>query len=134
MKIKTISKQEVNVHQRMLKLWEAWGMCFFRGKLTDAVASYTQTNTSCNITLKDNSTWNYKKTSATAALVWYNLTQGVDAQWRKRWFCHLLGYESSVLLWQSLFEKEDAVVRLSVLQNPKTNKKKYVICYPNNNK
>jgi hypothetical protein len=80
MKIKTISKQEVNVHQRMLKLWEAWGMCFFRGKLADAVASYTPTNTSCNIMLKDNSTWYYKKTSATAALVWYNLTQGVDAQ------------------------------------------------------
>jgi hypothetical protein len=56
-------------------------------------------------------------------LVWYNLTQGVDAQWRKRWFCHLLGYESSVLLWQSLFEKEDAVVRQSVLQNPKQTKR-----------
>jgi hypothetical protein len=54
--------------------------------------------------------------------------------------------ESSVLLWQSLFDKEDAVVRLSlfdkedamvclsVLQNTKTNKKKYVFCYPNDNK
>jgi hypothetical protein len=90
-------------------------------------------NPSCNVTLNDNSTWYYKKTSATMALVWYNLTQGAEAQWRNRWFRHLLGSESSVLLWRSLFDKEDAVVYLSVLQNPKTKKKKYIICYPNNN-
>jgi hypothetical protein len=133
-KIKTISKQVVNAHQRKIKLWEARGTHFCRGNQMDVVASYTPTNPSCSITLKDNLTWYYKKTSATAALVWYNLTKGADAQWRKRWFHHLLGSESSFLLQQLLFDKEDAVVHLLVLQNPKTNKKKYVICYPNNNK
>ncbi len=134
MKIKTISKQVVDVHQRTIKLWEAQGTHFCRGNQMDVVASFTPMNPTCNITLKDNSTWYYKKTSATAALVWYNLTQGADAQWRKRWFHHLLGSESSVLLRRSLFDKEDAVVCLPVLQNPKTKKKKYVICNPNDNK
>jgi hypothetical protein len=59
-------------------------MHFCRRNQKDVVAGYTTTNPSCNVTLKDNSTWYYKKTSATAALVWYNLTQGADAQWRKR--------------------------------------------------
>jgi hypothetical protein len=36
-------------------------------------------NPSHNVTLKDNSTWYYKKTGAIAALVWNNLTQGADA-------------------------------------------------------
>jgi hypothetical protein len=106
MKIKTISKQVVDVHQRKIKLWEAWGTHFCRGNQMDVVTSYTPMNPrSCNVTLKDNLTWYYKKTSATMALVWYNLTQGADAQWRKRWFCHLLGSESSVLLWQLLLDK-----------------------------
>jgi hypothetical protein len=82
----------VKAHQRKIKLWEARGMCFFRGYQMDIVAGYTPT-------LKDKSTLYYKKTSAIAALLWYNLTQGADAQWRKRWFRHLLGSESSVLLW-----------------------------------
>jgi hypothetical protein len=134
-KIKTKSKQVVYAHQTKIKLWEAQGTRFCRGNQTDVVASFTPMNPRCNITtLKDNSTWYYKKTSATMALVWYNLTQGADAQWRKRWFRHLLGSESLVLLWQSLFDKEDAVVHQSVLQNSKTNKKKYVIQYPNDNK
>jgi hypothetical protein len=116
MKIKTISKQVVDVHQRKIKLWEAWGTHFCRGNQMDVVTSYTPMNPrSCNVTLKDNLTWYYKKTSATMALVWYNLTQGADAQWRKRWFCHLLGSESSVLLQQLLLEKEDAVVHLLVV-------------------
>jgi hypothetical protein len=114
-KIKTISKQVSKAHQRKIKLWEARGTCFFRGYQMDIFAGYTPTNPSCNVTLKDNSTLYYKKTSTIAALLWYNLTQGADAQWRKRWFRHLLGSESSVLSRQSLFDKEDAVVRLSVL-------------------
>jgi hypothetical protein len=133
-KIKTISKQVVDAHKRKIKLWDAMGTHCFRGYQMDIVSGYTTTNPSCNVTLKDNSTLYYKKTSAIAALLWYNLTQGADAQWRKRWFCHLLGSESSVLLRQSLFDKEDAVVRLSVIRNTKTNKKKYVVCYPNDNK
>jgi hypothetical protein len=75
----------------------------------DVVSSFTPTNPRCNVPLKDNSTWYYKKINATVALVLYNLTQGADAQWRNRWFHHLLGSESSVLLQQSLFDKEDAV-------------------------
>jgi hypothetical protein len=98
MKIKTISTQVVKAHQRKIELWEARGMRFFRGYQMDIVADYTPLNPSCNITLKDKSTLYYKKTSAIAALLWYNLTQGADAQWRKRWFRHLLGSESSVLL------------------------------------
>jgi hypothetical protein len=72
-KIKTISKQVVKVHQRKIRLWEARGTHFFRGYQMDIVAGYTPTNPSCNITLKDNSTLYYKKTSAIAALLWYNL-------------------------------------------------------------
>jgi hypothetical protein len=98
-KIKTISKQVVNAHQRKIKLWEARGTCFFRGYQMSILADYTPTNPSCNITLKDNLTLYYKKTSTIVALLWYNLTQGADAQWRMRWFRHLLGSESSVLLW-----------------------------------
>jgi hypothetical protein len=78
-KIKTVSKQVVNVHQTEIKLWESWGTCFCRGNQTDAVSSYTPMNPSHNVTLKDNSTWYYKKTGAIAALVWNNLTQGADA-------------------------------------------------------
>jgi hypothetical protein len=96
----------------MIKLWEAWGTQFSRGNSMDVVSSFAPTNPRCNITLKDNSTWYYKKTSATVALVWYNVTQGADAQWRKRWFHHLLVSEPSVLLWQSMFDKEDVVVHL----------------------
>jgi hypothetical protein len=114
-KIKTISKQVVDEHKRKIKLWEAMGMHFFRGYQMDIVAGYTPMNPSCNITFKDNLTLHYKKTSTIVALLWYNITQGADAQWRKRWFCHLLGSESSVMLWQSLFDKEDAVVCLSVV-------------------
>ena len=62
----------------------------------DLVSAFTYTNPRFNITFKDNSTWYHNKTSTTAALVGYNLTHGANAQWRKRWFCHLLGSESSV--------------------------------------
>ncbi len=78
----------------------------------DVVSSYTLTNPRCNIKLKDNSTWYYKKTGATVALLWYNQTKGTDVQWRQRWFHHLLCCESLVLLSRLLFDKEDAVVCL----------------------
>jgi hypothetical protein len=68
-KIKTISKQVSEAHQRKIKLWEARGMCFFRGYQMDIIAGYTPTNPSCNVTLKDNSTLYYKLTSAIAALL-----------------------------------------------------------------
>jgi hypothetical protein len=133
-KITTISRQVVDVHQRKMNLWESQGTRFCRGNQMDDVSGFTPTNPRCNITLKDNSIWYFKKTSATATLVWYNLTHGVDAQWRKRWFHHLLGSESSVLVWWLMFDKVDAVVHLSVVQHQKTNKKKYVLCYPNDYK
>ncbi len=114
-KIKTKSTQVVDGHQRMMKVWGAWGTQFSDGNSMDLVSAFTHTNPRFNITLEDNSTWYHNKPSATAALIWYNLTQGADAQWRKRWFRHLLGSESSVLLSQSLFDKEDAVVHLSVV-------------------
>jgi hypothetical protein len=73
-KIKTISKQVSEVHQRKIKLWEARGTHFFRGYQMDNVAGYTPMNPNCNVTLKDNSTPLYsKKTSTIAALLWYNL-------------------------------------------------------------
>jgi hypothetical protein len=97
-KIKTVSKQVGYVHQRELKLWEARGKHFCRGNQKDVISGYTPMNPSCNVTLKDDSTWYYKKMGETAALVWYNLSKGADAQWRKRWFHHLLGHESLVLL------------------------------------
>jgi hypothetical protein len=99
MKIITISKQVVDVHQRKIKLGEAWGMQFCRGNPMDVVSGFILTNPRCNITLKDNSTWYYKKSRATgASLVWYKLNQGADAQWRNRWFHHILCSESPVLL------------------------------------
>jgi hypothetical protein len=38
-KIKTISKQVVDAHQRNIKLWEAWGTRFCMGNQMDVVAS-----------------------------------------------------------------------------------------------
>jgi hypothetical protein len=73
-KIKTISKQVVDAHKRKIKLWEATGTRFFRGYQMDIVAGYTPTNPRCNVTLKDNSTLYYKKTSTILALLWYNVT------------------------------------------------------------
>jgi hypothetical protein len=53
---------------------------------------------------------------AIAALMWCNLTAKADTHWRKRWFHHLLGDESEVLLRRSMFHEEDAVVRLLIVQ------------------
>jgi hypothetical protein len=93
MKIKTVSKQVVNVHQKRIKLWETWGTQFFRENLMDIISGSPLMNPSCNVILRDNLTWYCKKTGATMALVWYYLTQGADAQWRKRCFCHLLSHD-----------------------------------------
>ena len=66
-KIKTISKQVSEAHQRKIKLWEARGSHFFMGYQMDIVTGYTPMNPSCNVTLKDNSTLYYKKTSTIVA-------------------------------------------------------------------
>jgi hypothetical protein len=68
------------VHQREIKLWEAQGTHFWRGNQMDVFASYTPMNPSCNVTLKENSTWYYKKTGAIMALLWYNLSRGAHVQ------------------------------------------------------
>jgi hypothetical protein len=65
-----------------------------------------------------------------AALMWYNVTAKANTNWRKRWFHHLLGDESEVLLRRSMFHEKDAVVRLLIVQKSKSNKKNFVISYP----
>jgi hypothetical protein len=54
-------QSKLQLSKRKIKLWEAHCMHFCMGKLTDIVASYTPTNPSCNVTLKDNLTWYYKR-------------------------------------------------------------------------
>jgi hypothetical protein len=51
-KIITIITEEVDGHQRIIKLWEAWGMQFSNGNSMDLVSAFTHTNLRCNITLK----------------------------------------------------------------------------------
>jgi hypothetical protein len=83
-----------------------------------------------NLTMDDHSMWYYNKNGAITMLMWYNLTAMANTHWRKRWFCHLLGDESEVLLRRSMFPEEDAVVRLLITQKSKSNKKKFVLSYP----
>jgi hypothetical protein len=80
--------------------------------------------------MDDHSMWYYNKNGAITMLMWYNLTAMADTHWRKRWFRHLLGDESEVLLRRSMFPEEDAVVRLLITQKSKSNKKKFVLSYP----
>ena len=91
---------------------------------------YTPMMPKNHLTLDDHSTWYYNRMGAIAALMWYNLTAKADTHWRKRWFHHLLGDESEVLLRRSMFHEEDAVVRLLIVRKSKSNKKKFVISYP----
>jgi hypothetical protein len=67
---------------------------------------------------------------AVEALMWYNLTTEANTDWRNRWFRHLLGNKSEVSLRRSKFPKEDALVRLFISQKSKSNKKRFVLSYP----
>jgi hypothetical protein len=55
-KIKTKNTQVVDGHQRMMKVWGAWGTQFCNGNSTDLVSVFTHTNSRFNITLENNST------------------------------------------------------------------------------
>jgi hypothetical protein len=81
------------------------------------------------LTLEDHSTWYYNKAVGVGAFMWYNLTTEANTHWRNRWFCHLLGNESEVLIRRSKFPKEDALVRLFISRKSKSNKKKFVLSY-----
>jgi hypothetical protein len=83
-----------------------------------------------NLTMDDHSMWYYNKNCAITVLMWYNLTAKPNTHWRKRWFHHLLGDESEVLLRRSMFPEEDAVVQLLITQKSKSNKKNFVLSYP----
>jgi hypothetical protein len=97
---------------------------------TKLFPGYTPTMPKSNLMMDDHSMWYYNKNGTITVLMWYNLTTMADTHWRKRWFRHLLGDESEVLLRRSMFPKEDAVVRLLITQKSKSNKKKFVLSYP----
>jgi hypothetical protein len=88
---------------------------------------YSPTMPKSNLSLEDHSTWYYKKMVAITALLWHNLTAKADTHWRKRWFLHLLGGESEVLLRRSLFHEENAVVQLLIIQKNQFQQEK--ICH-----
>jgi len=128
--IRCSTRKVLVANGKQIKVWRASGTCVFRGRRIDLPSAETRTQPSSTVKLPDQSTWYYKKSSALAALIWYNLIEGTDAQWRKRWCRHLLGDDSSVLLWRTMFDVEDAVVCLSEIVSAKSNKKKYVLRYP----
>jgi len=73
----------------------------------------------------------YQKADAITALMWFNLTEESNTQWRKRWFRHLLGGQKQVLLRRTMFDEEEAMVCLLAVRNPKSkNKLQYVIKCP----
>ena len=129
-KVKAIERVIVGRNKKQIKVWQATAVRVNRGEQMTLLPGYSPTMPKSNLTLEDHSTWYYKKTVAITALMWYNLTAKADTHWRKRWFVHLLGGESEVLLRRSLFPEEDAVVRLVL--GPKSNsiRKKFVISYP----
>jgi hypothetical protein len=81
-----------------------------RGEKMMLYPGHTPTMPKSYLTLEDHSTWYYKKAVAVGALMWYNLTAEATTHWRNRWFRHLLGNESEVLIRRSKFPKEDALV------------------------
>jgi hypothetical protein len=101
-----------------------------QGRKNDALSRPHVNNAKEYLTLEDHSTWYYKKAVAVGALMWYNLTTEANTHWRNRWFPHLLGNESEVLIRRSKFPKEDALVRLFISRKSKSNKKKFVLSYP----
>ena len=129
-KIKAIDRVILGRNKKQIKVWQATAIRVNRGEQMTLLLGYSPTMPKSNLSLEDHSTWYYKKMVAITALMWYNLTAKADTHWRKRWFLHLLGGESEVLLRRSLFHEEDAVVRLLIIQKSNSNKKKFVISYP----
>ena len=129
-KIKAIERVILGRNKKQMKVWQATAVQVHRGEQMMLLPGYSPTMPKSNLTLEDHSTWYYKKAGAITALMWYNLTTKTDTHWRKRWYLHLLGDESEVLLRRSMFPEEDAVVRLLIVRKSKSNKKKFVISYP----
>jgi hypothetical protein len=129
-KIKAIDRVISGRNKKQIKVWQATAVQIHRGEKMMLLPGFSPTMPKSNRTLDDHSTWYYKKTGAITGLMWYNLTTKTDTHWRKRWYLHLLGDESEVLLRRSIFHEEDAVVQLSIVRKRKSNKKKFVISYP----
>jgi hypothetical protein len=127
-KIRPISRV-IRVGNKKYKIWQATGTRVNRGEKMTLYPGQTPTMPKRYLTLEDHSTWYYKAV-AVGAFMWYNLTTEANTHWRNRWFRHLLGNESEVLIRRSKFPKEDALVRPFISRKSKSNKKKFVLSYP----
>ena len=130
-KIKTVSRTVIGHKKRHIKFWQASATRIHKGEKIDMFSGYSSTQPSKNVQLDDYSTWYYQKADAITALMWFNLTEESNTQWRKRWFRHLLGGQKQVLLRRTMFDEEEAMVCLLAVRNPKSkNKLQYVIKCP----
>ena len=129
-KIKPIDRVLRGVDCKPIKIWQATGTRVKGGERMNLYPGHTPTMPTNHLTLDDHSSWYYTKSAAIVAFMWYNLTAKANTHWKKRWFRHLLGDESEVLLRRSDFPPEDALVRLSISRKSKSNKKKFVLSYP----
>lgn len=129
-KIKPIDRVLRGVDCKPIKIWQATGTRVKGGERMNLYPGHTPTMPKNHLTLDDHSTWYYTKSAAVVSFMWYNLTAKANTHWKKRWFRHLLGDESEVLLRRSHFPPEDALVRLSISRKSKSNKKKFVLSYP----
>ena len=129
-KIRPISRVIRGGNKKPIKIWQATGTRVNRGEKMMLYPGHTPTMPKSYLTLEDHSTWYYNKAMAVGALMWYNLTTEANTDWRNRWFRHLLGNESEVSLRRSRFPKEDALVRLFISRKSKSNKKRFVLSYP----
>jgi hypothetical protein len=111
-------------------IWQATRTRVNRGEKMMLYPGHMPTMPKSYLTLEDHSTWYYNKAMVVGAFMWYNLTTEANTHWRNRWFRHLLGNESEVLIRRSKFPKEDALVRLFISRKSKSNKKKFVLSYP----
>ncbi len=129
-KIRPISRVIHVGNKKPIKIWQATGTRVNRGEKMMLYPGHMPTMPKSYLTLEDHSTWYYNKAVAVGALMWYNLTTVANTDWRNRWFRHLLGNESEVSLRRSKFPKEDALVRLFISRKSKSNKKRFVLSYP----
>jgi hypothetical protein len=122
-KIRPISRVIHGGNKKPIKIWQATGTRVNRGEKMTLYPGHTPTMPKSYLTLEDHSTWYYNKAMAVGALMWYNLTAEANADWRNRWFHHLLGNESEVSLRRSKFPKEDALVGLFISRKSKSNRR-----------
>jgi hypothetical protein len=129
-KIRPISRVIRGGNKKTIKIWQATGTRVNRGEKMMLYPGHMPMMPKSYLTLKDHSTWYYNKAMAVKALMWYNLTTEANTDWRNRRFHHLLGSESEVSLRRSKFPEEDALVRLFISRKSKSNKKTFVLSYP----